>query len=217
MKVLTRVVLAEMSVGAVLFAAAGRMDLPWFWAVLAVHATAMAAGLSAIDPDLLRERVKPGPGARGPNMRIVALPMILAHLVVAGLDVGRFGWTGPLPAGVQAGALVSYAAGLALAFWAVRTNRFFSSVVRIQTDRGHEVVSSGPYARLRHPGYTGVMVATLSGGVALGSLWSLVPLAPLLALFLWRTLIEDRMLRLELPGYADYARRVRTRLIPGLW
>ncbi len=212
-----RVLLVEGLMAAALFASAGRVDLPWFWAVLGLHATMILAGVPFVDPDLRKERARPGPGGRSRRVRWLALPMLLGHLIVAGLDVGRFGWSGPLPVVVQATALAGYAAGMGLSMWAMAANRFFSPVVRIQAERGHRLVSSGPYAVLRHPGYTGLIVASLCGGVALGSYWSLVPLAPFVGMFLRRTAMEDRFLLGGLEGYAGYAGRVRYRLVPGLW
>jgi protein-S-isoprenylcysteine O-methyltransferase Ste14 len=212
-----RVLIVEGLLAATLFASAGRIDLPWFWAVIALHATMILAGVPFMDPELRKERVQPGPGGRSRRVRLLALPMILGHLVVAGLDVGRFGWSGTIPFAVQGTALAVYAAGLGLSLWAMAANRFFSPVVRIQAERGHRLVSSGPYALLRHPGYTGLIVASLCGGVALGSWWSLVPLAPFVGMFLWRTAMEDRFLHEGLEGYIGYANRVRYRLVPGLW
>ena len=212
-----RVLIVEGLLAVTLFASAGRIDLPWFWAVLAVHSALLTVGMSSIDPDLRRERLKPGPGGRDRYLRLIALPFILAHLIVAGLDVGRIHWTGPVPGGVQAVALFGYAAGMALSVCAMINNRFFSPVVRIQHERGHTLVTSGPYRFVRHPGYVGAILACACGGVALGSWWSLVPLAPFAALFLRRTAVEDRMLRADLDGYAGYATRVRYRLVPGLW
>ena len=212
-----RVLIVECLLAATLFAPAGRIDLPWFWAVLALHATMLLAGVPFMDPDLRKERVRPGPGGRSRRIRWLAVPMLLGHLVVAGLDVGRFGWSGPIPVAVQAVALAGCAAGMGLSLWAMAANRFFSPVVRIQAERGHRLVSSGPYALLRHPGYTGLIVGSLCGGVALGSWWSLVPLAPFVAMFLWRTAMEDRFLHEGLEGYVGYAERVRYRLVPGLW
>jgi protein-S-isoprenylcysteine O-methyltransferase Ste14 len=209
--------MVEGMLAATLFASAGRYDLPWFWTVLAVHSVLLTVGMSSIDPALRRERLKPGPGGQDRYLRLIALPFILAHLIVAGLDVGRFHWTGPVPAVVQAAALIGYAAGIALSVCAMLANRFFSPVVRIQHERGHTLVTSGPYRFVRHPGYVGAILASLCGGVALGSLWSLVPLVPFAVLFLRRTAVEDRMLRADLGGYAGYAERVRYRLVPGLW
>src|SRR5215212_5181710 len=131
MAMFLRVLIVEGLLAATLFASAGRMDLPWFWAVLAVHSALITVAMSSIDPALRRERLKPGPGGRDRYLRLIALPFILAHLIVAGLDVGRFHWTGPMPAGVQAVALIGYTAGMALSVYAMVNNRFFSPVVRI--------------------------------------------------------------------------------------
>jgi protein-S-isoprenylcysteine O-methyltransferase Ste14 len=217
MAMILRVLIVESLLAATLFASAGRIDLPWFWAVLAVHSALLTVGMSSIDPALRRERLKPGPGGEDRYLRLIALPFLLAHLIVAGLDVGRFHWSRPMPTGLQALALVGYTAGMALSVCAMLNNRFFSPVVRIQHERGHTLVTSGPYRFVRHPGYVGAILASACGGVALGSLWSLVPLVPFAALFLRRTAVEDRMLRADLDGYAGYAERVRYRLLPGLW
>lgn len=217
MALIVRVLLVEGLLALTLFASAGRVDLPWFWAVLTCHATLLMVGSALIDGDLKQERLRPGPGGRSRRIRLLALPMILGHLVVAGLDVGRFGWSGPLPAALHGAALAGYAGGMALFLWAMAANRFFSPVVRIQAERGHHLITAGPYRYLRHPGYTGFILASLCGGVALGSRWSLLPLAPLVALFLWRTAMEDHFLQEGLDGYVGYTRRVRYRLVPGLW
>jgi protein-S-isoprenylcysteine O-methyltransferase Ste14 len=109
------------------------------------------------------------------------------------------------------------AAATALPAWALTVNRFFSSDARIQRDRGHQVVTDGPYRFVRHPGYAGSMLLALAMPLALGSWWSYLPALAAAALMLRRLLIEDRMLRAELEGYADYAARVRWRLLPGVW
>ena len=217
MAMFLRVLILEGVLAASLFASAGRIDLPWFWAVIAVHTTLMTVAMTSIDPALRRERLKPGPGGRDRYLRLIALPFILAHLIVAGLDVGRFHWSPLMPTVVQAIALIGYATGMALSVYAMASNRFFSPVIRIQHERGHTLVTAGPYRFVRHPGYVGAILASLCGGVALGSWWSLVPLAPFVVLFLRRTALEDRMLRADLDGYAGYAERVRYRLLPGLW
>ena len=217
MKIMFRVLVMESILAAILFTSAGHVDLPWFWAVMGLHAALLVTGIRFMDPGLREERLRPGPGGRSRQIRFLALPMILAHLVVAGMDVGRFGWSGPIPFLVQAAALAGYSAAMGLSLWAMAANRFFSPVVRIQAERGHRVVTVGPYAYLRHPGYTGLIVGSMCGGVALGSWWSLVPLAPLVGMFLWRTSMEDRFLHEGLEGYVGYARRVPYRLVPGLW
>src|SRR3954471_11912092 len=217
MAMFLRVLLLEGLLAAILFTSAGRTDLPWFWAVLALHTALLLTGIRFMDPGLRTERLRPGPGGRSRKVRFLALPMILMHLVVAGLDVGRFGWSGPIPVVVQAAALAGYAAGMGLSLWAMAANRFFSPVVRIQAERGHHLITAGPYRFLRHPGYVGTILGSLSGGIALGSWWSLVPMVPLVALLLRRTLLEDRFLHEGLAGYVGYAGRVRYRLVPGLW
>lgn len=207
-----------------LFLAAG--DVAWAAAWIAVGL--MIAGTVAsrfvtflIHPDLLRER-----GSSFDRMDVAPFDRILAPLIgafgpfviwlIAGLD-HRFGWSPAFAPWLLwlGGALivVSFAVGS----WALAANRFFSGVVRIQTDRGHEVVSSGPYAIVRHPGYASAL--PFYGGIVLllGSLWAILPAAGLLVALMIRTALEDRFLQQNLPGYADYAQRVCYRLIPGLW
>jgi protein-S-isoprenylcysteine O-methyltransferase Ste14 len=201
----------------VLFGCAGRLDLPFFWVWIAVPAIAATFMLRHMDADLMKERLRPGPGGRDCCLRIVAAPFWLAHLVIAALDVGRFHWSDGVPLALQITGMIIFTAGYALAAWAVRVNHFYSSVVRIQSDRGHVVVTTGPYRWIRHPGYAALLVGTPCGGLALGSWWSLAPLVPLLILILRRTIIEDRFLRENLAGYPEYAGRVRYQLLPGLW
>lgn len=205
--------------GALLFVPAGRLDLPWFWAVLAVVTAAMTAGTVAAmrrDPTLLAERARPGPGGKDPHLRKFAGGAMAVGWVVAGLDV-RFGWSTPLPGRARAMAVVATAAAMALAAWAMAVNRFFSSDARIQRDRGHRVVTGGPYRFIRHPGYAGSLLLSLAMPVALGSWWSYLPALAGAGLILRRLLLEDRLLRAELEGYADYAARVPWRLVPRLW
>ena len=103
-----------------------------------------------------------------------------------------------------------------LCVWAMAVNRFFSPVVRLQEERGHRLVTDGPYRYIRHPGYAGILLSACVG-VALGSWWSLLPLVVAMGLILRRTALEDRFLRASLEGYASYAEQVRYRLVPGIW
>ena len=200
-----------------LFASAGTIAILGFWLYLAILAAIIVASLLALDPDLLRERMRPG-GQRPPlALRLFTIVMLL-HWIVAGLDRGRFHWSDGVPIWLQAVSLVALAAAYALCFWAMAVNRFFSSVVRIQSDRGQYVVASGPYAYVRHPGYLAGIVIILTSGLALGSwLAALLVIASSMPFVLYRAVSEDRILQAELPGYADYARRVRWRLVPGIW
>ena len=138
-------------------------------------------------------------------------------LAIAGLDRGRLHWSDGVPVWLRATALLLFALGWVPVIWAMRVNRFFSSAVRIQPDRGQRVISGGPYRFIRHPGYTAALVVILANGIALGS-WLAAAIAWVgVPILLWRTIKEDRMLSAELPGYADYAARVPWRLLPGIW
>lgn len=216
-KAILKVTVFDAVLAAVLFGSAGRIDLPWFWALLAVQAPLMLITTVLIDPTLDRERMKPGPGKQDGVAQWVMAVMLLAHLVIAGLDVGRFHWSGQIPLPLRATALAVYAVALAFSYWAMVTNRFFSSVIRIQSDRGHHVIDTGPYRVVRHPGYLGLIVASMAGGIVLGSWWSLLPLAVVAGVTVRRMAKEDAFLHRELAGYSTYAGVVRYKLVPGLW
>lgn len=203
---------------ALLFGSAGRWDLPFFWAYIGVNVLLGLAGSVAVDPGLTQERWHPA--SRNREFWLMVFfggPLYVGHLVVAGLDAGRFHWSHGLGVSIQLVATAAFAAGWALVSWAVIVNRFFSPVVRIQAERGHHLITSGPYRLVRHPGYTGAIVGFLSGPMLLGSWWALLPAAALALFIVIRTSSEDRFLHVALAGYADYAARVRYRLIPGVW
>jgi protein-S-isoprenylcysteine O-methyltransferase Ste14 len=207
--------------GALLFIPAGGIDWPMGWAVLGAYLTGLCLfNLLVIlhDPELANERVNPPAGTKKWDRTLTNLANlpILLILPVAGLD-RRYDWSPPLALPVQVAALVGLLLALVLVAWAMMTNRFFSSVVRIQADRGHTVVSNGPYRFVRHPGYLGMMAMVLSATLALGSLWGLICGVLAGGLYIARTALEDRTLREELPGYAQYTRKVRYRLVPWVW
>jgi protein-S-isoprenylcysteine O-methyltransferase Ste14 len=137
-------------------------------------------------------------------------------VMVAGLD-HRYDWSPEFPLWPNIIGFILISLGYAFAAWALAENRFFYSVVRIQTDRGHVVCDSGPYRFVRHPGYAGNIFALFGIVLALGSVWTLIPVAVASIISVLRTVLEDRTLQEELPGYRDYARRVRYRLIPGIY
>jgi protein-S-isoprenylcysteine O-methyltransferase Ste14 len=147
---------------------------------------------------------------------LMALSVTFPLVIVAGLD-HRFGWSPVFPLWLILLGFLLIALGYAFASWALIENRFFSSVVRIQVDRGHVVCDSGPYRIVRHPGYAGNMLALPGMVLALSSMWTLIPVAVALIIAVIRTVLEDQTLQDELPGYRDYARRVRYRLIPGIY
>ncbi|MDT8304737.1 MAG: isoprenylcysteine carboxylmethyltransferase family protein [Anaerolineae bacterium] len=137
-------------------------------------------------------------------------------LVVAGSDA-RFGWSPGFPLAAKIVALALILLGYALGTYTLMENRFFSGTVRIQTERGHQVVSSGPYHWIRHPGYAGSIIAYLAMPVLLDSWWALVPAALSVVTIVIRTHLEDRTLQEELEGYDTYADHVPCRLLPGVW
>jgi protein-S-isoprenylcysteine O-methyltransferase Ste14 len=203
-------------VAIILFAAAGRLDLPLYWIYVSIIAALSVGGLFLIGEDLARERMRPG-GKPPPWSLRLAFLLCLAHWAIAGLDRGRLHWTDIVPPATRLAALAAFVIGLALMLWAMHVNPFFSSAIRIQNERGQRVVEAGPYRWVRHPGYAGAIPAMAASGLVLCS-WLAAGLGMLGALWLlWRTIAEDRMLKEELPGYEDYARRIRRRLVPGIW
>jgi protein-S-isoprenylcysteine O-methyltransferase Ste14 len=190
------------------------------WAVLGIYFLFKVAGLAFLDPDLLRERAAPGPGVDRGDVMLATLGVLAlypATFVVAGLDAVRFGPALPMARSVQAAALLVQVLGYGFAHWAAYSNRFFSTFVRIQTERDHSVVSSGPYAVVRHPGYAGALLAHLALPFALESIWALLPAAVATLAFVARTSREERTLEERLVGYREYQARVRWRLLPGVW
>jgi protein-S-isoprenylcysteine O-methyltransferase Ste14 len=147
---------------------------------------------------------------------LMALSVSFPLVIVAGLD-HRFGWSPVFPLWLTVPGFLLISLGYGFAAWALIENRFFSSVVRIQVDRGHVVCDSGPYRIVRHPGYAGNILALLGIVLAFSSMWTLIPAAVALIIAVIRTVLEDQTLQDELPGYGDYARRVRYRLIPGIY
>ena len=214
-----RFALSIVLVAAFLFLVAGRWDLPMFWAFLLVFFGIAAVGWAFVhcsDPSLLQERVKPADRGLDPYTRPLAAVSLLACFTISPLDVGRFHWSF-VPFFVQFLALVVIAVSFAVWMWAMACNRFFFAAVRIQHDRGHQVVTAGPYRFVRHPGYAVALLLFLAIPIALGSWWRVLPMLVLDAVFIWRTSLEDRMLLSELSGYAGFAAEVRYRLVPGVW
>jgi protein-S-isoprenylcysteine O-methyltransferase Ste14 len=209
--------------GVMIFLPAGRLDWAWGWVILAVVGVFLAAHpliLVPINPDLLAEREK---GTRDRPVKawdkwITALAggFMIASWIIAGLDV-RFHWTTGMPLGYHLAGLIVMILGYALFLWAMVCNAFFAEGVRIQTERGHAVVTNGPYHFVRHPGYVGAILSQVSTPFLLGSAWALIPSVASGVLYVVRTCLEDQTLRQELSGYAEYAQHTRYRLLPGVW
>lgn len=224
-----RLIFVYLLVPLLLFICAG--DLCW-WQAWVYSALILAAGIGA---RLWAERRHPGLLAERENIarsefdeaagvkswdrvlsRLMAVSVSFPLVIVAGLD-HRFGWSPEFPLWLNMLGFILIAAGYALASWALVENRFFSGMVRIQTERGHVVCDSGPYRFVRHPGYAGNILPLPGIALALSSVWTIIPAAAALVIIVIRTALEDRTLQEELPGYREYAQQVRFRLIPGIY
>jgi protein-S-isoprenylcysteine O-methyltransferase Ste14 len=181
-------------------------------------ATIATTALLWRSPELLAERSNVKAGKSWDKV-IVGFTVLLgpvATWITAGLDM-RFHWSDGMPPLAFIAGVVVAVLSAALIAWAMRSNKFFSSVVRIQNDRGHVVVASGPYRFVRHPGYTGMSAFTLVTPLILNSRWAFAPALATAAVTMLRTALEDRTLHNELRGYPDYARRVKYKLVPAIW
>jgi protein-S-isoprenylcysteine O-methyltransferase Ste14 len=173
-----------------------------------------------IPSELIQERVKFFvAGSKKWDYVLYAIYVPLGYIIsfIAALDGGRYHWTGKFPLWVNALAFVLIFLGYSLTIFSLLKNRFFSGTVRIQKDRGHYVIDKGPYAFIRHPGYIGLIISFLSIAFAMNSLGALVPAGLFAITLIIRTYLEDVTLQRELPGYIEYAARVRYRLIPQIW
>lgn len=205
--------------GAILFISAGTLAWPAAWFILGMMFIATVIVTAACHTDLVMERTQAQDGAKEVDQKLVRLLNLvgLLPLLVAGLDF-RFGWTtGQVPVSVQVGAIILFLVGYCLFSWAMISNRFFSLIVRVQNEKGHHPVRTGPYRFVRHPGYLGFLLIILAQPVILGSLWAVIPALVAAGLLVKRTTLEDETLGRELNGYEEYTHQVRYRLVPGIW
>lgn len=223
-KVVVRLALLTVLLPLTLLASAGRLDWWQAWVYLFVMLGVSFLSRYLVfrkNPELIAERARfiSSEGVKSWDkllVLIISLVGPLATFVVAGLDK-RNSWSPDISLGWQITASVFFLLGATLVTWAMVENAFFSSVVRIQRDRGQTVVTSGPYRMMRHPSYTGAILSWLVTPVMLGTLWAFIPAFVILVVIIVRTALEDRALHAELPGYRDYAQRTRYRLLPGVW
>ncbi len=200
---------------------AGRWDWIEGWAYVGLFTLGQSViGIYLLirDPELIRRRARAGEGTKAWDKVCLSLfgCSYLAIMVVAALDA-RWGWS-ETPAWLVPAGGALYVLGAVLVTWAMAVNTHFEKTVRIQTDRGHKVIDSGPYRLVRHPGYVATILGfVLAPPLMLRSRWALLPAAVAVSVFVLRTALEDRMLRRELEGYAEYAKRVRYRLLPPVW
>ncbi len=213
--------LGMLAYSALLILAAGKWDWLWGWVYMILLTLAMAAHVVVLVPINLALLADRAGGIRQPGTKrwdiwltTIASLAFFGITIVAGLDE-RWGWTGPLAIGWHLAGIFPFIIGWVFFLWAMASNPFFSEGVRIQ--EGHKVAKRGPYRLARHPGYFGNVIGCLGQPLLFGSWWAFIPAVLTIIAFVIRTALEDKTLQTELPGYADYARQVRYRLIPGLW
>jgi protein-S-isoprenylcysteine O-methyltransferase Ste14 len=209
------------ALAAILIFSSGHLNWGMAWVYIIIHVGISAVSMQKIKskyPGLLEERFHPGEGVKAWDKPLASSTILLVPviLVVSGLDK-RFGWSVDLSFIVRLVALIFWLLGNAFSKWGAVSNKFYSRNVRIQKDRGHTVVTDGPYQYVRHPGYAGALVASVATPIMLGSLWAIVAVGVQALLLIIRTALEDQTLHDELLGYSEYAKQTRYRLVPGIW
>ncbi len=220
----TRAILASY-IGVIIFAVAifiagGRLFYwqAWLYLILAVFGTTISHILTPKDSNLTVERATRTKEGEGWDRKLLGLFFFinLSSFIVAGLDSGRFGWSGQLPIFVIVIGVVLMVTGQVIYALARRENAFFSSTVRIEENRIHEVCQTGPYRFVRHPGYLGMILSVTGFPLIMESYWTFVPVLLSVALLVVRTNLEDRFLLARLDKYSEYSKRVKYKLFPGL-
>ncbi len=210
--------------GVFFFAGAGQIHIPRAWLFLVVSLVEMFGSvviLAFVNPALLNYRGewKKKKDAKAWDRKLLPVFGVFGMYIlpfVMGLDVGRYHWSN-LGLWATVLGLVVFSFGWILLTWAMLVNPHFETTVRIQIDRHHHVIMTGPYAVVRHPGYVGACLWALGSPLIVGSAYGLIPAGITVGLLVLRTYLEDKTLQAELPGYVDYAQRVRYRLLPGIW
>jgi protein-S-isoprenylcysteine O-methyltransferase Ste14 len=213
--------LGVVAIAGLIFFSSGHLDYWQGWIFFAANLAivGLTGWILRDDLGLVSERLNPGKGMKwwDKGYYVLSTPLYFAAVIVAGIDAGRRHWSHHPTALIYVLVLGVYLAGQALFMWAKRVNPFFSSVARIQSERGQSVCREGPYRFCRHPGYLGGLLFGMATPLVLGSYWALIPQALAACLLVARTYLEDRMLTKDLLWYAEYRQAVRSRLVPGLW
>ena len=206
----------------ILFGIVGRLNWWNGWALSAIYllwSVGTVIFILPVNPQMLAERSRPKAGGKKWDVAMVGIMgvFLLATYVTACLDV-RFGWATAFPLGAQiAGGIVAAFGYDIVLVWSMVANAYFTAIIRIQTERQHRVATGGPYRIIRHPGYAGTILTHLATPFLLGSRWAMIPAILVVVVFVVRTALEDKTLQMELPGYPEYSRQTRYRLIPGIW
>jgi protein-S-isoprenylcysteine O-methyltransferase Ste14 len=219
-----RVSLLILFITVFIFLLAGRLNYWQGWVFIGLYTLIVVIMLFLVQKnpelmELIEERFHPGPGTKWWDKVFIVLYTIISffYIAIGALDAGRFHWGPGIPVFIYILCGILYIAASLFSLWAIWTNKFFSSIVRIQKDRGHYVINSGPYGYVRHPGYSAGMIIFPALAALLGSVIAILPALILDILLIVRTYLEDTTLKNELDGYEEYAERVRYRLIPGVW
>lgn len=204
---------------AITFIGAGRIDYWQGWIYNGLNIIFLLLSYFLLPRELIEERLKPKEGMKKWDKiyYIVSIPVYFAILIISILDGGRFDWEPRIPILVVIIGVVVYTIGQIIVLWAKKVNKFFSTVVRIQKDRGQTVCKDGPYRFVRHPGYLGGLLCNIVTPFVLSSFWGLIPAVIAVVLLFIRTYLEDKTLQRELEGYTDYTNEARYRLLPGIW
>lgn len=206
---------------AILLIAAGKLNYleAWLYSGTGIITSFMTYFATRNNEELMKERSMIGEGSKSWDKLILGISTIIfvIFLVVAGLDSGRYGWSPKMHWSIYVAGIALIIAGQTLFLSAKKENSFFSSVVRIQTNRGHKVCDTGVYRIVRHPGYLGMIISNLGLPLITGSFWSSIPVFIGIILLLIRTYLEDETLKKELNGYAEFTQKTRKRIIPGVW
>jgi protein-S-isoprenylcysteine O-methyltransferase Ste14 len=208
--------------GIFLFLGAGRLDWTWGWVYMGLYYLGLLINVTVLvpkNPELVAERAQITREDTAKFDRIFAAiygPWLFVVMAVTGMDAGRYSWS-TVPTWIQYVSIALFIFGWLFALWAMVSNKHFETTVRIQSDRGHKTITSGPYAIVRHPGYVGMILVYAITPTLMGSWWGLIPSGLLCIGFIIRTAKEDQTLLEELHDYPAYAEKVRYRLLPGVW
>jgi len=217
LRVTARWALLSAALGVLLFLAAGTTHIPSLRLYLFVFSGLLLVTMFAAGSDLVEERFHPAEGNFDAGARLATGFLFLTTLTAAALDVGRLHAAGTVPQPIRMAALIAFALATLGQTWAMAVNPFFLPVVCIQSERGHHLVTRGPYRIIRHPGYLAMLISVPASALAIGSWLALIPGLTFSGVIARRAAIEDEFLKLNLAGYASYALKVRSRLVLSIW
>lgn len=205
----------------IIFVSAGRLNYFQGIIYLVIGLVMFTVHYTLLKPDapLLTERSKPGDGTKSWDKVLLGLSFLstIAIFIISGLDSGRYHWSPNFHWSIYLTGIILALSGQLLFLFAQKQNKFFSSTVRIQTDRGHTVCDTGLYKIIRHPAYLGLIIQSIGFPFLFGSIWSVIPVCAIIILQIIRTSLEDKTLKEELDGYLEFSTKTRYRLIPYLW